>query len=77
MRGHGGRRAARRELLADYFARWCILQQLPLQQGPPGQQFFAAAKPVPMVMAANAAMLRTTFVILFIAILLFDFTCSF
>jgi hypothetical protein len=42
-----------------------------------GQQFIAAAKLVPMVIAANAAMLRTTFVILFIAILLFDFTGSF
>jgi len=49
-----------------------VLQQLPLwQQGPLSQQFFAAAKPVAMVRAASAAMLSTTFVIRFIAILLF------
>jgi hypothetical protein len=56
---------------ANYFARWLILQQLPLQHGPLGQQFFAVAKLAPTVMAASAAMLKTTFVILFIAILLF------
>jgi hypothetical protein len=51
------------------------LQQLPLlQHGPLSQQLLAAAYVEPMVMAASAAMLKTTFVIRFMAILLFDFT---
>jgi hypothetical protein len=47
-------------------------QQLPLlQQGPLSQQFFAAAYAEPMVIAASAAVVKTIFVIRFIAILLF------
>ena len=59
---------------ASYFALCFILQQLPLlQHGPLSQQFFAVANPEAMVMAASAAMLKTTFVILLIAILLYRF----
>ena len=57
---------------ASYFALCFILQQLPLlQHCPLSQQFFAAANPEAIVKAASAAMLKTTFVICFITILLY------
>jgi hypothetical protein len=69
---HGGEAPAVSFGNANYFA-WWVLQQLPLQQGPFGQQFFAAAKLAPTVITASAAILNTTFVILFITILLSSF----
>jgi hypothetical protein len=47
-----------------------LQQTPPLQQSPPGQQFFAVARPEARVMAASAAMLKTTFVMRFMEILL-------